>query len=49
MQEQLSSLGSLRYMTTTDGGNADTAGANIRPSIHGYKKGEHNAPPLFTK
>ena len=82
MQEQLSSLGSLRYMTTTDGGNADTAslhGCNLLgnagaiaeeqisthpsldihappslalcviPSIHGYKKGEHNAPLLFTK
>ncbi|MBT8119901.1 MAG: hypothetical protein KJN89_09320 [Gammaproteobacteria bacterium] len=37
-QELLSFHGSLRHMTTRDGGNADIAGANICPSIHRHKK-----------
>jgi hypothetical protein len=30
--------GSLRHTTTTDGGSADVAGADICPPIHGHKK-----------
>jgi len=35
--------GSLRYTTTTDGGSADIAGANICQPIHGHKKSAKNA------
>jgi hypothetical protein len=30
--------GSLRHTTTTDGGSADIAGANIRPPISGHRR-----------
>jgi len=36
-------IASLRYTTTTDGGSADIAGANICQPIHGHKKSAKNA------